>query len=134
MVLLDTHIWLWWLLGDGALRKKERLALDKLAESRNLCISWTTLWETEMLERKARITLLPDFQSWITQATNEAFLTVLAVDLDVILTQRNLPESFHADPADRLIVATAMLSGYPLVTHDQRIRNSGVCQIWDPGH
>ncbi len=132
MVLLDTHIWLWWLLGDGSLKQREREALDDLAADRMLCISWTTLWETELLERKNRITLLPGFQNWIQKATDPSFLTVLPVDLDVLLAQRRLPGSFHADPADRLITATALLSGYELATYDSRILESNACKIWKP--
>lgn len=132
MVLLDTHIWLWWLLGDGSMKQREREALDDLAANKMLCISWTTLWETELLERKNRITLLPGFQNWIQKATDSSFLTVLPVDLDVLLAQRRLPGSFHADPADRLITATALLSGYELATYDSRILESNACKIWKP--
>jgi len=132
MVLLDTHIWLWWLLEDGGLKKKERLSLDRLAENRNLCISWATLWETEILERKGRISLLPDFSAWVKKATQKEIVHVLPVDLDVILTQRSLPESFHSDPADRLITATAILSGFELATYNHRIIEAKVCKIWNP--
>lgn len=131
MILLDTHIWLWWLLGDGNLSPKERDSLDSKALTRELCISWVSIWETEMLERKQRITLQPDFQTWIRQAANPEFMTVLPVDLEVVLEQRNLPENFHADPADRLITATSLLSEYPLATHDGRIQKSGACEIWE---
>ena len=132
MVLLDTHIWLWWLLEDGGLKKKERLSLDRLAENRNLCISWATLCETEILERKGRISLLPDFSAWVKKATQKEIVHVLPVDLDVILTQRSLPESFHSDPADRLITATAILSGFELATYNHRIIEAEVCKIWNP--
>ncbi|MEX0661849.1 MAG: type II toxin-antitoxin system VapC family toxin [Balneolaceae bacterium] len=131
VILLDTHIWLWWLLGDGGLSNKERLALDQLAESNLLAISWVTIWETEMLERKGRIQLLPDFQTWIKAATKPEIITLLSADTEVVLAQRQLPESFHGDPADRLITATSLLSGYELATHDQRIVESGACMIWE---
>lgn len=130
MVLLDTHIWLWWLLGDGNLSSTEREALGMLASKKSLAISWVNIWETEMLERKGRVSLLPDFKTWIEQATHPEIVTVLPVDTAVVIAQCNLPESFHGDPADRLIAATSMLSGYPLATHDQRIVNSGACEIW----
>lgn len=130
MVLLDTHFWLWWLLGDGALSNQERFALDKLAESNLLAISWVTIWETEMLERKGRIQLQPDFNTWIRAATKPEIITLLSADIEVVLAQRQLPESFHGDPADRLITATSLLSGYELATHDQRIRDADVCEIW----
>jgi PIN domain nuclease of toxin-antitoxin system len=131
MVLLDTHIWLWWLLGDGNLNNMQRRELDRLASDNSLSISWATIWETEMLERKGRIQLLPDFQSWIKLATRQDVVTVLPVDIELVIAQRQLPDSFHTDPADRLITATSILSGYPLYTRDQRIRDSRICDIWD---
>ncbi len=131
MILLDTHVWLWWLLGDGALRDSERQKLDKLAQQRVLAISWVSIWETELLERKKRITLLPDLSSWVRNAVQPGVCTVLPVDVDVVLTQRRLPENFHNDPADRLIAATALLADYPLATYDNKIRSSGVISIWN---
>lgn len=131
MILLDTHIWLWWLLGDGNLSPKEREMLDSKASARELCISWVTIWETEMLERKQRITLQPDFQTWILEATQPEIITVLPVDIHVVIAQKSLPDNFHADPADRLITASSLLSDFPLATHDGRIQTSAVCKIWE---
>lgn len=131
MILLDTHIWLWWLLGDGNLSNSEREQLNEKAVQGNLLISWVSIWETEMLERKQRIVLLPNLFDWIAKATNPDVCTILPVDIDVVLKQRELPEGFHGDPADRLITATAMLSGCPLATRDSRIIQSDACEIWN---
>lgn len=132
MVILDTHIWLWWLLGDGSLTNSERAAIDHLAELQQICISWVTVWETEMLERKNRISLEPNLTAWIRESTNPVFMQVLPVDIDVVLAQRLLPDSFHGDPADRLITATSILSEFELFTHDNRIIESDCCNIWAP--
>ena len=131
MILLDTHIWLWWLLGDGQLSDRERDSLDNLATNRLIAISWVSVWETEMLERKGRIRLEPNFKIWIREATSPDFITLLPADLEVVIAQRELPENFHQDPADRLISATSILSGYKLATYDSRIIESGACKIWD---
>lgn len=131
MILLDTHIWLWWLLGDGSLSASEREVLDEKAAAQQLSISWVTIWETEMLERKQRIQLLPNLETWIREATQPEIITLLPVDIEVVLAQRSLPEDFHTDPADRLITATSLLSGYPLATHDGRIQKSEACEIWE---
>ena len=131
MILLDTHIWLWWLLGDGQLSDRERDSLDNLATNRLIAISWVSVWETEMLERKGRIRLEPNFKIWIRKATSPDFISLLPADLEVVLAQRQLPENFHQDPADRLISATSILSGYKLATYDSRIIESGACKIWD---
>lgn len=130
MVLLDTHIWLWWLLGDGNLSESERESLNRQALEGNLFISWVTIWETEMLERKGRIVVLPDLVKWISKATQPEICRILPADVNVVLKQRKLPEDFHADPADRLITATAMLAECPLATRDRRIIQSDVCEIW----
>ena len=130
MILLDTHIWLWWLLGDGNLNDIQRRALDQLASDKRLSISWVSIWETEMLERKGRVQLLPDFPNWIQLATGQGVISVLPVDIELIIAQRKLPESFHMDPADRLITATSLLSGFPLYTRDRRILDSGICEMW----
>lgn len=130
MIILDTHIWLWWLLGDGSLSPKERQALDRKAADKELSISWVTLWETEMLERKGRIELKPDLKSWIAAATEPQIVTVLPADIELVIAQRQLPDTFHGDPADRLITASSLLSGYPLATHDRRIQQSECCDIW----
>lgn len=132
MILLDTHVWLWWLLGDGGLSDSERDELDKMASANLLALSWASIWETEMLDRKDRIRLLPDFQRWIRLATNSDMIRLLPADIDVVITQRELPESFHGDPADRLIAATSILSGFPLATHDKRIQEANCCDIWTP--
>jgi len=133
MVLLDTHIWIWWLLGEGPLTVDERKKLDILAEKSEIAISWVSIWETEMLERKGRIKLLPDLATWIRQATDTSFCTVLPADIELVIAQRELPEYFHADPADRLIVATAMLADIPLATYDSRIRGATLrnVRIWN---
>lgn len=123
MIIPDTHIWLWWLLGDGSLSPKERQALDGKAAGKELSISWVSIWETEMLERKGRIELKPDFRSWIAAATNPQIVTVLPADIDLVVAQRHLPETLHGDPADRLITASSILSGYPLANHDRRIQH-----------
>lgn len=130
MVILDTHIWLWWLLGDGALKSFERKALDGLAESGEISISWVTIWETEMLERKGRIALEPNIFDWMEIATTPEVSKVIPVNTDVVLGQRKLPKSFHADPADRLITSTSMLTEYPLATYDRRILEADCCSIW----
>lgn len=131
-MLLDTHIWLWWLLGDGALSNRERSALDKLAASRRLAVSWVSVWETEMLERKQRVQLRPNLAEWIEAAVHPDVCLLLPVDTHVVLAQRRLPDSFHGDPADRLITASALLGGMELATADTKIINSGVVQIWQP--
>jgi PIN domain nuclease of toxin-antitoxin system len=132
LVLLDTHVWLWWLLGENRLPERYRVALDALAEKGKLALSIVSVWEAEMLEDKQRIILLPDFETWVKKATHPSFIKVLPFDAALILAQRKLPLEFHRDPGDRLIAATSLLHSLPLVTFDGRIQESLAVPLWKP--
>lgn len=129
-VLLDTHIWVWWLTPQSPLSRSERDALDRLAGRRELRLSAISLWEVQMLHAKKRLELPVAFADWIEQAADERMLTVLPLDVEVVLALDFLPRSFHGDPADRLIVATARSRGMPLASHDATIRRSRAVAIW----
>lgn len=125
MILLDTHVWLWWLLGEGPLTEEERETLDESASKNEIAISAASVWEAEMLYRKGVIELQPNFKEWIEKATQSEICEVIAIDKDVILAQEKLPSNFPYDPADRLIVATALHYEYPLATKDNTLQDLG---------
>lgn len=129
-VLLDTHVWLWWLLGSERLTLQERRLLDRLAAAGSIQLSAISLWEAQMLHARGRLTLDRSFQNWLQEAASPAVVEILPLDVGVVIALHQLPEGFHGDPADRLIVATALAHGLVLATHDQAIRNSGVIGIW----
>jgi len=129
-VLLDTHVWVWWLTARSPLPARERDALDALAGRRDLCLSAISLWEAQMLHSKARLEIPLAFADWLEQAADERMLTVLPLDTAVVLALESLPRSFHGDPADRLIVATARSRRMPLATHDAAIRRSRAVPLW----
>ncbi|MDR9415980.1 MAG: type II toxin-antitoxin system VapC family toxin [Gracilimonas sp.] len=131
MILLDTHIWLWWLSGDNLISSDERQALDQYALRNELCISSITIWEVEILDRKGKLSFSPNFELWMQKILNIDSFKILPIQTDVIMAQRSLPEDFHGDPADRLIAATSIKTGNPLATKDQRIIDSGACEIWN---
>ncbi|MEX0845251.1 MAG: type II toxin-antitoxin system VapC family toxin [Balneolaceae bacterium] len=130
MTLLDTHIFLWWLSGKTKLTAAEHEALDVLSSQNRLCISAITVWEIEILDRKGKISLNPDFVSWIEKIINIPGFEILPITVQHVVTQKNLPASFHFDPADRLLSATSLITGYPLATKDQKIIDSETCKIW----
>jgi PIN domain nuclease of toxin-antitoxin system len=131
-VLLDTHVWIWWLLGSERLSTPERRSLDRVAAAGGCHLSAMSLWEAQMLHSKGRLSLDRPFAAWLRQAAGPGVVAVLQLDVDVVLALERLPRSFHGDPADRLIVATAQAYGLPLATHDRVIQTSGVIPIW-PG-
>jgi PIN domain nuclease of toxin-antitoxin system len=131
-VLLDTHVWIWWVTGQDDLSSDERLALGELAERGRTAISAITLWEAQMLHSKGRLKLDLPFGTWILQAAAPAVVQLYPLDTAVILAINELPTSFHGDPADRVIVATARAHELRLATHDGRIRRSRLARLWKP--
>ena len=131
-VLLDTHVWIWWLLGSNQLPTKEREGLDRLASRGALRLAAVSLWETQMLHAKNRLTLNRPFDIWIRDAAAANVVQILPLDADVVIALDGLPASFHGDPADRLIVSTSRAQKVPLATHDAAIRRSRVTTFWKP--
>ena len=131
-VLLDTHVWVWWLSGIGRLSRREREALDRLAEQRELRLSAISLWEVQMAYVKKRFQPQDAFEVWLRAATSVDVVQLVPIDVRVALALNDLPAAFHNDPADRLIVATARAHALPLATHDSTIRRARVARVWRP--
>jgi len=131
-VLLDTHIWVWWLTPGSPLSRAERNALDAKAERRELFLSAISLWEIQVLHAKRRFELPFPFAEWLARAADDRVISVLPLSVDVVFALDTLPASFHGDPADRLIVATARAHAMPLATHDAAIRRSRAAKLWKP--
>lgn len=129
-VLLDTHVWVWWLTPRSPLSAAERAALDAEAARGELFLSAISLWEAQMLYAKGRLELPLPFATWLRRAADERMITVLPIDIEVVLALDALPGSFHGDPADRMIVATALTHSLPLASHDTAIRRARLAKIW----
>jgi PIN domain nuclease of toxin-antitoxin system len=130
--LLDTHAWVWWLLGDGRLKRAEREALDALPAGRRPVLCDISLWEMAMLVELGRVRLENGLEGWLSTATSSATVAVQGITPAIVAEMNRLPSSFHRDPADRLIVATARVLDLPLVTRDRKITGSRLVKIWRP--
>jgi PIN domain nuclease of toxin-antitoxin system len=131
-VLLDTHVWIWWLTPESPLTSREREALDRAAENGELHLAAISLWEAQALHARKRVELPVPFAEWISSAADSRMLTLLPLDTDVVTAEESLPAAFHGDPADRLIVATARAHAMVLATHDSAIRKSRAVGLWKP--
>lgn len=128
--LLDTHVWVWWMLGDSRLSARDRNALDDLPSGSRPGLCDISLWEVALLAQLGRLRLDDDLEDWLRIAASPATVEVLPITTDVVAEMNRLPATFHQDPADRLIVATARAAGLPLATHDARIRRSRLAPLW----
>lgn len=112
-LLLDTHIWIWFVTGSPQLK-----VLQTLRDSNNeLWLSPLNTWEVLTLERKKRIALDREPYQWVANATagtHEAPLTH-----QIVVVARELP--LHDDPVDRLLAGTALVLNLTLVTADKQL-------------
>jgi len=129
-VLLDTHVWVWWLSGSDRLSRREALALDALAAKGELRLAAISLWEVQMAFAKGRFIPEDGFERWLRIAAAPETIQVLPPDVPVALALNSLPQRLHADPADRLIVATARAYRCELATHDDTLRRLRVAPLW----
>jgi PIN domain nuclease of toxin-antitoxin system len=117
-LLLDTHIWIWYVLGSEDLPSSLRSALD---DAIGRCwLAPISLWETSLLIRKGRFRIDGTFQDWVEQALETVPMREAAFSFDVArrVDALTLP---HHDPADHFITATALVYGLTLVTLDQNL-------------
>lgn len=132
MLLLNTHVWIWWLLDSKRISKRERIELGRLASDRALSIAAISLWEAQMLHAKGRLALNCPFDLWLRDAAVPDLVQVLPLDVDVVIELHRLPASFHGDPADRIVVSTSRAHKIPWATHDRAIRRSRITTLWKP--
>jgi len=113
-LVLDTHVWIWMAAGD-----QRAGTLEKYAG--RLLLPAIGVWETAMLAAKGRLKLLPDLETWVARNL-ESPVEMEPLSAEISVRSSRL-DDFHGDPADRLIVATALVLQMPLVTADQQIHD-----------
>ncbi len=117
-MLLDTQVLLWLRLGNPRLGPRARRQIDRSWESDDLGVSAISFWEVAMLKEKGRIRFPEDVGLWRREQLEQGLIEI-PID-GAIGVRAALLTGAHADPADRLIIATAM-EGHQLLTADQRI-------------
>ncbi len=122
--LLDTHILLWWLGEATRLSATQWKVIENAGPSEPLWISEITLWEIATLHSLDRIELRLPLRDWLEKATAPPLVRRFGISPAIAAEVAALPDSFHRDPADRIIVATARVLGATLLTKDQRIRRA----------
>ena len=118
MILLDTHTLLWLRAGDTRLGPVARAEIQGAWESDAVAVSAISFWELAMLRDKGRIRHPEDVGQWRKEQLDQGLIEI-PVDGEIGISAYSLA-GFHADPADRIIVSTA-LGGHRLVTGDERI-------------
>lgn len=121
IALLDTHVWWWWITGEKGLSAAQARYLKGVTPLRPVLVSDISLWEVATLVSLGRVTVTLPVREWLEAASAEPLVQRCSVSPAVAAEVAALPDSFHRDPADRIIVATARIHGATLLTRDQRI-------------
>jgi len=121
MIVLDTHVWVWWLANVQPLSLKVQKLLREGQSQKSIYISAISVWEVAQLATCGRLQLTIDYVDWITQAESLPFINFIPVDKHIALKSIQLPAPLHQDPADRIIIATTVVLGAVLITKDEKI-------------
>jgi PIN domain nuclease of toxin-antitoxin system len=129
--LLDTHAWVWWLAEDRRLSARAKSAITTGLAERDLWISLISVWEVAKKVEKKQLILDRPLDQWLDEAVTPQGLSVWELTRPILVESCALPQPFHGDPADQILVATARHHGARLVTKDQRIRRyAHVQSVW----
>lgn len=124
--LLDTHILIYWLGEDERLSAQQKELLENASPENPLWVSDITLWEIATLYNLKRLSLPLPLRDWLEAATAPPLVQRVGISPAIAAAVAALPPSFHRDPADRIIIASAQLLGATLLTRDARIIQSGL--------
>jgi len=119
MIVLDTHAWVWWATSSPRLSKNAAKAIHA---ARGVYVSAISCWEVAMLVAKGRLVFDRDVERWLELALKLPGVELVPLSLRIAVRSASLEEGFLGDPADCIIVATALEYGWVIVSKDRRIR------------
>lgn len=122
MIVLDTHVWVWWVSQSRELPQRARRLIEREAAENHVHVSSVSAWEIAMLAKKGRLQLTMSAADWIAKCEALPVLRFIPVDNRIFVRSVSLPEPLHNDPADRIIISTALQLGARLVTRDEKLR------------
>ncbi len=127
MIVADTCVVVWLALAPEQLSRPARTAIEEARKDGGLAICGVTLYEIGWLASRGRIQLRMDREAFLSGIA--ANFVMLPVTASVAHLAAGLPENFPSDPMDRMIAATALQRGAPLITSDKTIRRSRVVPV-----
>lgn len=119
MILLDTHTWVWWTAESEKLSSR---ASETIKKSSEMGVSAISCWEVAMLVAKGRLGLSMDVEEWIEKSLRLPEVRLLELTPKIAVLSTRLAGNPPGDPADRFLIATAMIHHCPIVTKDHLMR------------
>lgn len=131
MIVLDTQALVWWTTKPELLSDRASKRIETEIKKGKLLISSISILEIYLLVKKKKIGFTVDTDTWLETVERSSDFEFIPVDNRIAVRSVTLPDPFHKDPADRIIVATARELGATLVTSDSKIRKySHVLTFW----
>ena len=129
--LLDTHTWIWWHMNPSKLSKKVKQLISKTEKYDELLLSAISPWEFSKLLEKKKIGISCNPEDWLKIALNMPKFRLVPLSPSIAYRSTVLPQPFHSDPGDQIIVATAREENAIILTKDGRIQNyNHVKSLW----
>lgn len=130
-IVLDTHAWVWWVTQDRRLSRNAVRAIQAAVRGTGVSLSMISVWEIAKKVEKKQLVLDRPAREWIDQALNVPGLALVELTPAILLDSCELPQPFHGDPADQIIVASARHLVATLVTKDASLRRyEHVPTVW----
>jgi len=131
VIVLDTHAWLWLCLEPRKLSAAATSAIRRAAAGGGLAIASITVWEVAMMLARGLVVPQGTPEAWLRELIDRSGVVVKEITPTIAVLATHLPPGFPADPADRLIAATARAEGLRLVSRDARLRkNLAIETVW----
>lgn len=120
MIVLDTHIWVWWAHATEQLTGPQ-VQIIQSNETDVIGVSAISVWEVAKLVEWRRLELPCPLNEWFNKALSYPGIRLLELTPEIAIGSTQLPGEFHRDPADQIIVATARVYDCPLITSGSKI-------------
>jgi len=130
-IVLDTHAWMWWVIKDRRLSRRAKTVIERAASRGELYVSIFSVWEMAKKVEKGQLALDRPLDEWLDAALEAEGLQLMDLTRPIAVDGCQLPQPFHGDPADQIIVATTRSLSATLITKDSRLRDyAHVRTLW----
>ena len=131
MIVLDTHVLVWWVSGTGRISSRAARAIRAALRAGPVAVSTISVLEIATAVRRGRLALAVSVDQWLDDLRALPEISFEPLSFEIARKAGALGEAVPGDPADRIIVATASVLGAKLVTADERLsKASGIQTIW----